>query len=167
MLARDDLAALARAYAASAKALKTAEADLGRALDALAAARAGDNPSDITRTRLAAIEAHRAAESAWDAAEFARRAFWRQRAAECERIVVEKCVPLLVQLAAYQRFAGLPAIPSEHVLRHHLIAPPAHLEPDGDVSIEPLSALTLDRGGDAIIAWQPPLHSKFDRSGRR
>lgn len=167
MFARDDLAALARAYAGTVKAFKNAEAALNRALDALAAARAGDNPSDITRTRLAATEAERAAGIAWDEAEVARRAFWRQRASEHEARIVAECVPLLVQLAAYQRFAGLPAIPAEHVLRHHLSAPQAHFEPAGDVSIEPLPSPSLDRADDEIVAGQPPLRSCFSRSGHR
>lgn len=167
MFARDDLAALARAYAGSVKAFKNADLALTRALDALAAARAGNNPSDITRTRLAAVEAERAAGIAWDESEAARRAYWRQRAAEQEQKVVAECVPLLMQLAAYQRFAGLAAIPPEHVLRHHLIAPQAHLEPSVDVSIEPLSAPSLDRADDEIVAGRPPLRSCFSRSGHR
>lgn len=167
MFARDDLAGLARVYAGTVKAFKNAEAALNRALDALAAARAGDNPSDITRTRLAAIEADRAAGIAWDNAEVARRAYWRYRAAELEQKVAAECVPLLMQIAAYQRFGGLPAISAEHVLRHHLIAPQAHQEPDGDVSIEPLAAASLDRSDEEIVAGQPPLRSCFSRSGHR
>lgn len=158
---------LQTAYTLAVKAFKRAESELNRALDALAAARGGDNPSDIARTRKAATEANRAAGIAWDEVENARRAFWRQRAADCERKVVASTVPLLVQLAAFQRFAGLAAIPPEHVLRHHLIAPQAHVEPDGDVSIEPLPAASLDRADDEILAPQPPLRSNFDRSGHR
>lgn len=169
MFGRDssDLAGLARAYAGAAKAYKNAETALNRALDALAAAREGDCPGDITRTRQAAIEADRAGGIAWDEAEVARRAFWRQRAAEHEARVVAECVPMLVQLSAFQRYAGLPAIPSEHLLRHHLIAPQAHVEPTGDVSIEPLPAPVLDRADDEILSAQPPLRSNFDRSGHR
>lgn len=152
MFARDDLAALARAYAGTVKAFKNAEAALNRALDALAAARSGDNPSDISRTRQAAVEAARAAGIAWDGVEVARRAYWRHRAAEQEQKVAAECVPMLVQLAAYQRFAGLPAISAEHVLRDHLTAPQDHTEPSVDVSIEPLSAPSLDRADDEIIA---------------
>lgn len=158
---------LQAAYTLAVKAFKRAESELNRALDALAAARGGDMPGDVTRTRKAATEAHRAAGIAWDEAEDARRAFWRQRAAECERKVVAECVPLLVQLSAFQRFAGLPAIPAEHVLRHHLIAPQAHVEPSVDVSIEPLPSPSLDRGDEEVLAWQPPLNSCFDRSGHR
>jgi hypothetical protein len=167
MFARDNLAALARVHAGSVKTFKNAEAALNRALDALAAARAGDNPSDITRTRLAAVEAERAAGIAWDESEVARRAYWSRRAADQEQKVVAVCVPLLMQLAAYQRFAGLPAISAEHVLRHHLIAPQAHVEPSVDVSIEPLPAPSLDRADDEIVAGQPPLRSCFSRSGHR
>lgn len=162
MFSRDpnDLGVLARAYAGAAKAYKNAETVLNRALDALAAAREGDCPSDITRTRLAAIEADRAAGIAWDEAEVARRAFWRQRAAEHEARVVAECLPMLVQLSAYQRFAGLPAIPPEHLLRHHLSAPQAHIEPEGDVRIEPLDSPALDRANDEIVApqsgWKMP-----------
>lgn len=163
----DEVDNLQTAYADAVKTFKRAEAELDKALDALAAARAADSPSAITRTRLAAVEADRAAGAAWDSVEYARRAFWRQRAAECERKVVADCVPLLVQLTACQRFAGLPAIPPEHVLRHHLIAPQAHVELSADVSIEPLPAPSLDRADDEIIAWQPPLRSCFSRSGRR
>ncbi|HUX30530.1 MAG TPA: hypothetical protein VMV78_07865 [Thiobacillus sp.] len=157
MFGRDpnELGGLARAYASAAKAYKNAEAALNRALDALAAAREGDCPGDITRTRQTAIEADRAAGIAWDEAEVARRAFWRQRAAEHEARVVAECVPMLVQLAAYQRFAGLPAIPPEHLLRHHLITPPSHTEPEGDVRIEPLDSPALDRANDEIIAPRP------------
>lgn len=162
-----ELDGLRRGYADAVKTLKRAEADLNHALDALAAARAADFPSDIARTRKAATEANRAAGIAWDEAEDARRAFWRQRAAECEKRVVAECVPLLVELAAYGRFAGLPAIPAEHVLRDHLIAPQAHVEPAGDVSVEPLPAPSLDRADEEVLAWQPPLNSCFDRSGRR
>lgn len=158
---------LRSSYVSAVKAFKRTEAELSRALDALAAAREGDIPDAITRTRLAAIEADRAAGIAWDECETARRAFWRQRAAEQEQKVVAECVPMLVQLAAYQRFAGLPAIPPEHVLRHHLIAPQAHVEPDGDVRIEPLPAPALDRAEEEILAWQPPRRLNFDRSGRR
>lgn len=158
---------LRHAYTDAVKAFKRSESELNRALDALAAARAADFPSDIARTRKAATEADRAAGIAWDAVEVARRAFWRQRAAECEKKVVAECVPLLVELAAYGRFAGLPAIPAEHVLRHHLIAPQAHFEPSGDVSIKPLPAPSLDRADDEIIAGQPPLRSCFSRSGNR
>lgn len=158
---------LCAAYAGAMKAFKRAEAELGRALDALAAARAGDCPGDITRTRLAARDAERAAGAAWDECETARRAFWRQRAAEQEQKVVAECVPMLVQLAAYQRFAGLSAIPPEHVLRHHLIAPQAHVEPDGDVRVDPLPAPALDRADDEILAAQPPRRLNFDHSGRR
>lgn len=161
------LASEARAYADAVKVFQRAEAELNCALDALAAARTGDIPAAVARTRKAAVEAEQAAGRAWDAVEDARRAFWRQRAAECERKIVAECVPLLVQLAAYQRFAGLPAIPAEHVLRHHLIAPQAHVEPDGDVSIEPLPAPALDRADDEILAPQPPLRRSFDRSGHR
>ncbi|MDP2111387.1 MAG: hypothetical protein Q8N48_00185 [Thiobacillus sp.] len=162
MFGRDssDLAGLARAYVGAAKAYKNAETALIRALDALAAAREGDCPGDITRTRQAAIEADKAAGIAWDEAEVARRAFWRQRAAEHEARVVAECVPMLVQLSAYQRFAGLSAIPPEHLLRHHLIAPQAHIEPEGDVRIEPLDSPALDRANDEIIApqsgWKMP-----------
>lgn len=163
----DEVDNLQTAYADAVKAFKRAEAELDKALDALAAARAADSPSAITRTRLAATEAERAAGIAWDEAEDARRAYWRQRAVECESKVVAECVPLLVQLSAYQRFAGLPAIPAEHTMRHHLVAPQAHVEPDGDVSIEPLSAPSLDRADDEIIAGQPPLRSCFSRSGHR
>lgn len=156
----NELAGLARAYASAAKAYKNAEAALNRALDALAAAREGDCPSDTTRTRLAAIEADRAAGIAWDDAEVARRAFWRQRAAEHEARVVAECLPMLIQLSAYQRFAGLPAIPPEHLLRHHLIAPPSHTEPEGDVRIDPLPSPALDRANDEIISpqsgWKMP-----------
>jgi hypothetical protein len=67
---------------------------------------------------------------------------------------------MLVQLAAYQRFAGLSAIPPEHVLRHHLTAPPRHTEPEGDVRIEPLDSAALDRANDEITApqsgWKMP-----------
>lgn len=158
---------LQAAYTLAVKAFKRAESELTRALDALAAARGGDMPGDVTRCRKAATEAHRAAGIAWDEVEDARRAFWRQRAAAAERKVVAECVPLLVQLSAYQRFAGLPAIPAEHTMRHHLIAPQAHVEPAGDVSIEPLPAPSLDRADDEIIAGQPPLRSCFSRSGHR
>lgn len=162
MFGRDpnELGGLARAYAGAAKAYKNAEAVLNRALDALAAAREGDCPSDITRTRQAAIEADRAAGIAWDEAEVARRAFWRQRAAEHEARVVAECVPMLVQLAAFQRFAGLPAIPPEHLLRHYLITPPSHIEPEGDVRIDPLPSPGLDRASDEITSpqsgWKMP-----------
>jgi hypothetical protein len=163
MFSRDpnELGGLTRAYAGAAKAYKNAESALNRALDALAAARAGDCSGDITRTRQMAIEADRAAGIAWDAAEVARRAFWRQRAAEHEARVVAECVPMLVQLSAYQRFAGLPAIPPEHLLRHHLIAPaPAPIEPEGDVRIDPLPSTALDRASDEIISpqsgWKMP-----------
>lgn len=162
-----ELDGLRRTYADAVKTLKVAEAELNRALDALAAARGGDVPTDIARTRKAAVEADQAAGSAWGEVEDARRAFWRHRAADCEKRVVAECVPLLVQLAAYQRFGGLPAIPAEHVLRHHLIAPQAHVEPAGDVSIEPLPAPVLDRADDEILAPQPPLRLNFDRSGHR
>lgn len=158
---------LRRTYTDAVKAFKRSESELNRALDALAAARAADFPSDIARTRKAATEAERAAGIAWGTAEDARRAFWRQRAADCEQKVVADCVPLLVQLSTYQRFAGLAAIPPEHVLRHHLIAPQAHVEPDGDVSIEPLPAASIDRADEEILAPQPPLRSNFDRSGHR
>ena len=167
MFARDDLAGLARVYAGTVKAFKNAEAALNRALDALAAARAGDNPSDITRTRQAAIEADRVAGVAWDESEVARRAYWSRRAADQEQRVVAECVPLLMQLAAYQRFAGLHAVSAADVLRHHLIAPQAHVEPSVDVSIEPLSAPALDRADEEIVAGQPPLRSCFSRSGHR
>ncbi|MDP1682211.1 MAG: hypothetical protein Q8L39_10620 [Burkholderiales bacterium] len=167
MFARDDLDALARVYVGTVKAFKSTEATLCRSLDALAAARTGDNPSDITRTRQAAVEADRAAGIAWDDAEVARRAYWRHRATAQEKKVVDDCVPMLVQLAAYTRFAGLPAIPPEHVLRQHLVAPQAHVEPAGEVSIEPLPASELDRADDEIIAGQPPLRSRFSRSGHR
>lgn len=156
----NELGVLARAYAGAAKAYKNAEVALNRALDALAQARAGDCPSDITRTRQAAIEADRAGGIAWDEAEVARRAFWRQRAAECEARIVAECLPMLVQLSAYQRFAGLPAIPPEHLLRHHLIDPPSHAEPEGDVRIDPLPSQALDRASDDITApqtgWKMP-----------
>lgn len=157
MFSRDpnELGGLARAYASAAKAYKNAEAALNRALDALAAAREGDCPSDITRTRQAAIEADRAAGIAWDEAEVARRAFWIQRAAGHEARVVAECMPLLVQLSAYMRYAGLPAIPPEHLLRHHLIAPPSHIEPEGDVRIDPLPSPALDRASDQIIPPRP------------
>lgn len=164
---QDELGGLARVYAGAAKAYKNAEAVLNRALDALAAARAGDCPSDITRTRQAAIEADRGAGIAWDEAEVARRAYWRQRAAEHEAKVVAECVPLLVQLSAFRRFSGLPAIPPEHVLRHALLTPQAHTEPEGDVSIEPLPSPALDRADDEILGWQPPRRLNFDRSGHR
>jgi len=154
MFGKDELAALARAYASAVKTFKTAEVALNRSLDALAAAREGDNPSDITRTRLAALEADKAARAAWDAAEVARRAFWRQRAAEHEARIVAECVPLLTQLAAYQRFAGLPALPPNHLLRHHLIDAPIHTEPEGDVRIEPLDSDGLDRADDALFLVQ-------------
>lgn len=168
-MARDNSEAgnLQTAYTLAVKAFKRAESELNRALDALAAARGGDMPGDVTRTRKAATEAHRAAGIAWDEAEDARRAYWRQRASECERKVVAESVPLLVQLAAYQRFAGLAAIPPEHVLRHHLIAPQAHVEPSGEVGIEPLAAPSLDRGDDEIIAGQQLGRSCFSRSGHR
>ncbi|MDP2172004.1 MAG: hypothetical protein Q8J96_16470 [Rhodocyclaceae bacterium] len=158
MFGRDssDLAGLARAYAGAVKALKSSEAVLNRALDALVAAREAECPGDITRTRQAAIEADKVASIAWDAAEVARRAFWRQRATEHEARVAADCVPLLVQLAAYQRFAGLPAIPPEHLLRHHLTTPQAHTEPEGDVRIEPLPADALDRADDELFGrWSP------------
>lgn len=155
------------AYTDAVKVFERAEAELNRALDALAAARTGDVPTDIARTRKAAVEADQAAGSAWGEAEDARRAYWRQRAVECESKVVAECVPLLVQLSAYQRFAGLPAIPAEHTMRHHLVAPQAHVEPDGDVSIEPLPAPSLDRADDEILAPQPPLRLNFDRAGHR
>lgn len=158
---------LCAAYAGAVKAFERIEPELERALDALAAARAGDNPSDITRTRQAAVEADRAAGIAWDGVEVARRAYWRHLAAEQEQKVAAECVPMLVQLAAYQRFAGLPPIPPEHVLRHHLIAPQAYVELEGDVRIDPLPAPSLDRADDEIIAGQPPLRSCFDRSGHR
>lgn len=163
----DEVDNLQTAYTLAVKALKKTEVRLEQCLDALAAARGGDMPSDIARTRKAAIEANRAAGIAWDEAEDARRAFWRQRAADCEKKVVAECVPLLVELAAYGRFAGLPAIPAEHVLRHHLIAPQAHVEPSVDVSVEPLPAPSLDRADDEILAPQPPLRPHFDRSGHR
>lgn len=162
MFGRDssDLAGLARAYAGAAKAYKNAETVLNRALDALAAAREGDCPGDITRTRQAAIEADRAACIAWDEAEVTRRAFWRQRAAEHEARVVAECVPMLVQLSAYRRYAGLSVIPPEHLLRHHLSAPQAHPEPEGDVRIDPLPSPALDRASDDIVApqsgWKMP-----------
>ncbi|MHB1246708.1 MAG: hypothetical protein ACYCZH_09705 [Sulfuriferula sp.] len=142
---------LRTAYAGAVKAFKRAEAELGRALDALAAARAGDCPGDITRTRLAARDAERAAGAAWEACEIARRAYWSRRANDLEARLATEAVPLLVQLAAFQRFAGLPAIPAEHLLRHHLlIAPQAHTGQDDEVSADPLVALLLDRADDEI-----------------
>lgn len=158
MFGRDanDLAGLARAYAGAVKALKSAEAALNRALDALVAARESDCPGDITRTRLAAVEAEKAASAAWDNAETARRAFWRQRHAECEARVVATCVPLLVELSAYHRYAGLPVVPLGNVLQPHLIAPQAYIEPEGDVRIEPLPAPGLDRADDELFGrWSP------------
>lgn len=151
MFARDKMAVLSGAYQDAAKAFKTAEATLDRALDALAAAREGDNPGDITRTRLAATEADIAARVAWSDVEVARRAFWVKRAAEQEARVVGECLPLLVQLAAYQRFGGLPSVAPDIVLRHHLITAQAHVEPDGDVPIDPLPAAALDRADDEIV----------------
>lgn len=137
-------------YDGAVKALKRAEADLGRALDALAAARAGDLPSDITRTRLAAREADRIAGQAWEKCEIARRAYWRRRAGDLEAQLAAELVPRLVQLAAYQRFGGMPAIPPEHALRHHLLAAPAHVEPEADVSADPLASPALDRAADEL-----------------
>ncbi|WP_413439134.1 hypothetical protein ACFDAU_06250 [Sulfuriferula sp. GW1] len=138
-------------YASAVKEFKRIEAELGRALDALAAARAGDCPGDITRTRLAARDAERASGAAWEACEIARRAYWNRRAADLEAQLAAEAVPQLVQLAAFQRFAGLPAIPAEHLLRHHLlIAPLAHTGPDDDVSADPLASPQLDRADDEI-----------------
>lgn len=142
---------LCTAYAGAVKAFKRAEVELGRALDALAAARAGDCPGDITRTRLAARDAERSAGAAWEACEIARRAYWASRANDLEAQLAAEAVPQLAQLAAFQRFAGMPAIPAEHLLRHYLlIAPQAHTGQDDDVSADPLASPQLDRADDEI-----------------
>ncbi|MHB1360409.1 MAG: hypothetical protein ACYCWC_12605 [Rhodocyclaceae bacterium] len=138
------------AYLSAAMAFERAEAVLSRALDALDAARAGVCPSSITRTRIAASDADKAAGTAWEVAEAARRDYWRKRAADMEERLAAEFVPLLVQLAAFQRFACLPAIPAEHLLRHHLIAPQAYIAPDEGVSVDPLASPQLERADNDI-----------------
>lgn len=142
-------------YAGAAKEFERSEIQLSRALDALDAARAGVCPSSITRTRLAASDADKAAGTAWEVAEAARRDYWRARAADLEARVAAEVVPLLFEIAAFQRFGGLPAMPAEHLLRHHLIAPQAYVALDEGVSIDPLVAPQLERADNE--SWRPPL----------
>lgn len=167
MQASDDLRTLARAHTSCAEKYIKTDAALARALDALAAARERGDPAAITRARLASIDAERVADAAWSNVESARRAYWAARLAAAEKKLAADCIPMLREIAALQRFAGLPAVPPEHLLRHHLIESRPHVEPAGDVSVEPLPSPALDRAEDEIVAAQPPRRLNFDRLGRR
>lgn len=152
---RDELATLARAYAAAAKACDKAAAALDRALDALARARGRDSPDpdDCTRARMAAMQADHALKLAWTEAETARQAYWARRTADLDRRLVTECLPLFVQHAAYRRWAGLPSITPDLVLRHHMRAAQVHVEPASEVPIDPLPTPALDRADDEIVTF--------------
>lgn len=146
-----DLKSLRSEYSSAMSGFKKTEADLAKSLDALMAARDVDLPDSITRTRVAAKEANKVASAAWDTVEQARRAYWSKQAELAEAKLAAVALPLLAELATVRRFACLPVIPPELMLRHHLLtAPVAVAGLEHDVSGEPVDSPALNRAGDEI-----------------
>lgn len=132
---------------------KKTESVLAKALDALKAARAGDVPATITRTRLAARDAAKASGVAWEFAEKCRREFWRDMAAQQEAKIAEVVKPMLAELMTLRRFANLTFLSPFALIQQHThdVHPAtAVAEEFGDIEDEPLNSPQLRRADDEI-----------------
>lgn len=144
-------------YLRAAGALSKAEAALLDALDRLAAARAAGDPERVTRARLRAQDAARAAEALFEAGFLAHKAHWLAQAQAAERRLAEAVAPLAAEVNALHRLAGsLTPNPARATLENALIESSATFVPRvADVPLEFPDSAALERAETEIFAHQP------------
>lgn len=144
-------------YLRAASAFSKAEAALVDALDRLAAARAAGDPERVTRARLRAQDAARAAEALFEAAFQAHKAHWRAQAQAAERRLIEAVGPHIAELNALHRLAGsLTPNPARAAIENALIESSASFVPKAsDVPLEFPDSAALERAEGEIFVHQP------------